>query len=560
MSDAPTPLPGSPAGSPPPAGSGTTSPTGTPRSLTPFLRAVRSRDMEGIARMRHSLRTPLNQIIGYSEMLMESATESGAAPLVRDLKRIHTAGGQLLALINDALANWKVEAGSIDVLALRRDMRTPLNAVIGYTEHCLDLEICRQQPELESDLRKIRQSAQHLFELFMSAELDEDFHLGNVTPEEPEFTPGPIASLAPSQSSPAEILGTEGPASTGRILVVDDDPMTREMLCRRLHRLGFELDQAADGREALNRLKDKRYDLVLLDILMPVLDGFQTLETMRADQSLRHLPVIMLTALDDVDSTVRCIEAGATDYLPKPFNPVVLRARINAALEKKRLHDQEQAYIEQINRERAKSERLLLNVLPKAVADRLKQGERTIVDSFADVTVVFADIVDFSQFSSQHPPARTVQLLNDIFSSFDMIAEHNMLEKIKTIGDAYMLVGGLPIVRPGHAIACADAALEMLQAIRVFNRRHGYQWNIRIGMNTGPVVAGIIGTRKFTYDLWGNTVNVASRLESQSQPGKIQISAATRAALGDAFVCERVGMVNLKNVGEIETYFLLGRK
>ncbi|MFI5335813.1 MAG: adenylate/guanylate cyclase domain-containing protein [Opitutales bacterium] len=541
-----------------PASPGTAG-TNPPSSLTPFLRALRTRDTEAIARMRHSLRTPLNQIIGYSEMLMESANETGATPLLRDLKRIHTGGGQLLALINDALANWKIEAGTIDVLTLRREMRTPLNAVVGYTEHCLETDAARANTELSSDLRKIRLSAQHLYELFMSETLEDELtsSMGADPSGLANATLGPIATL--QNTSPSEILGEGASTSAGHLLVVDDDQLTREMLSRRLQRLGYVITQAADGREALQRLREQRFDLVLLDILMPVLDGFQTLESMRADASLRFVPVIMLTALDDVESTVRCIEAGAADYVPKPFNPVVLRARINAALEKKRLHDQEQAYVEQISRERAKSDRLLLNVLPKAVADRLKAGERTIVDSFADATVLFADIVDFSQFSSQHPPARTVQLLNDIFSSFDTIAEHNLLEKIKTIGDAYMLVGGIPVVRPDHAIACADAALEMLQAIRVFNRRHGFNWNIRIGINTGPVVAGIIGTRKFTYDLWGDTVNIASRMESQGKAGRIQISSVTHHILGDAFVYERVGMITLKNVGEMETYFLLGR-
>ena len=531
-----------------------------PTSLTPFLRALRTRDLDAIARMRHSLRTPLNQIIGYSEMLMESASETGATPLVKDLKRIHTAGGQLLALINDALANWKIEAGSIDVLTLRRDMRTPLNAIIGYTEHCLDLDVAKQNAEIASDLGKIRLAAQHLFELFMSNELEDELSLNGLGPDLTGFSSGSIGSFSSLHgSSPSDILGNNVGSSAGNLLVVDDDQLTREMLARRLQRLGFTITQAADGREALLRLKEQRYDLVLLDIVMPVLDGFQALESMRADPTLRHVPVIMLTALDDVESTVRCIEAGASDYVPKPFNPVVLRARINAALEKKRLHDQERAFLEQISRERAKSDRLLLNVLPKAVADRLKAGERTIVDSFAECTVLFADIVDFSQFTKQHTPSRTVQLLNDIFSSFDTIAEHNLLEKIKTIGDAYMLVGGVPVVRPDHATACADAALEMLQAVKMFNRRHGFNWSIRIGINTGPVVAGIIGTRKFTYDLWGDTVNIASRMESHGQPDRIQVSSATRKALGDAFLCERVGLVSLKNVGEMETYFLLGR-
>ncbi|OYV01427.1 MAG: adenylate/guanylate cyclase domain-containing response regulator, partial [Verrucomicrobiales bacterium VVV1] len=156
--------------------------------------------------------------------------------------------------------------------------------------------------------------------------------------------------------------------------------MNREMLSRRLQKMGYKIREAENGNRALDELKQRPFDLVLLDIIMPELDGFRTLEFMKTDPMLRHVPAILLTALDEGESTVRCIEAGAEDYVPKPFNPVILRARINASLEKKRLRDQEQAALLQLQSERTKSERLLLNVLPQAIADRLKQGERTIVD------------------------------------------------------------------------------------------------------------------------------------------------------------------------------------
>ena len=289
---------------------------------------------------------------------------------------------------------------------------------------------------------------------------------------------------------------------------------------------------------------------------MPDLDGFQTLEFMKADPRLRHIPTIMLTALDDVESNVRCIEAGAEDYVAKPFNPVILRARISASLEKKRLRDQEQAYLAQLQVERSKSERLLLNVLPKAIAERLKSGQRTIVDSFIDSTVLFADIVGFTRIASKQSPHRTVQLLNEIFSSFDRIAEQLEVEKIKTIGDAYMMVSGVPVMRNDHAEACAHAAFEMLEAVRVFNRRHQLDWSIRIGLNSGPVVAGIIGTKKFSYDLWGDTVNIASRMESHGQPGRIQISEITMKLLGDKFEFDPLGKIELKNSSPVNAYLL----
>ena len=530
-----------------------------PSSFTPFLKALKSRDLEKLSKLRHSLRTPLNQIIGYSEMLMESAEENNVTTILVDLKRIHTSGGQLLALINDALAPWKIETGKIDFAGMGRDMRTPLNAVIGYAELCLDEARDNRHTDLVKDLEKILRAAKNLLSLFESEDYPDQIEIGDSTGDlgiAGEATLGAVAPPAIALSTPADFGIAAPQLPNARLLAVDDDDMNREMLVRRLQKIGYDVGEAANGREALTRLKEKNYDLVLLDILMPDLDGFQTLEFMKADPRLRHIPVIMLTALDDVESNVRCIEAGAEDYVPKPFNPVILRARITASLEKKRLRDQEQAYLDQLQIERAKSDRLLLNVLPKAIAERLKAGQRVIVDSFIDSTVLFADIVGFTRIASRQSPHRTVQLLNELFSSFDRIAEQLELEKIKTIGDAYMMVSGVPSIRPDHAEACANAAFEMIEAVRVFNRRHQLEWSIRVGMNSGPVVAGIIGTKKFSYDLWGDTVNIASRMESHGQPGQIQISEVTMKLLGNKFAFDPQGEIDIKNSARMQTYLL----
>ena len=531
-----------------------------PSSLTPFIKAIKSRDLEALSRLRHALRTPLNQIIGYSEMLMESAEESNITAISVDLKRLHTAGGQLLAIINDALAPWKIETGKIDFPGMRLDMRTPLNAVIGYAELCLDETRRLQNVDQTKDLEKILVAGQNLYKLFES----------DAYPDQMDTSPGAdedgaTRNLAPVPQTPAKTLTAStyfgvnsSPARHARLLAVDDDGVNREMLVRRLQKLGYIVGEAATGREALNRLKDSNYDLVLLDILMPDLDGFETLEYMKADQHLRHIPVIMLTALDDVESIVRCVEAGAEDYVPKPFNAVILLARITASLEKKRLRDQEQDLLNKLQLEQEKSERLLHSILTKAIAERLKNGERNIVDSFIDSTVLFADIVGFTRIAKKHAPKRTVQLLTDIFSNFDRIAEQYELEKIKTIGDAYMLVGGVPTSRPDHAEACANAAFDMLEAVRLFNRRQSLDWHIRIGINSGPVAAGIIGTKKFSYDLWGDTVNIASRMESRGLPDRIQISEATKRLLGTKYEFEPQDDIDIKS-DQLMSAFLLNR-
>ncbi len=348
-------------------------------------------------------------------------------------------------------------------------------------------------------------------------------------------------------------------AEQGSMLVVDDVEANRDLLSRRLKRQGHTVAVAENGRQAIELLKKQPFDLILCDIMMPEMNGYEVLEHVKADPALRHIPVIMISALDDMDSVVRCIEMGAEDYLFKPFNPTLLKARINACLEKKRLRDQEQAYLKQLQAEQEKSERLLLSILPGPVAEQLKQTQSTIAESFAEATVLFADIVDFTFISTHRSPIEMVNLLNHIFSAFDSLAEQHQLEKIKTIGDAYMAVGGIPTHRADHAEAIAEMALDMQGAIAKFNRETGESFSIRIGISTGPVVAGVIGTKKFIYDLWGDTVNTASRMESQGIPGEIQVTDGTYECLKGKYLFEERGTIPVKGKGEMRTFLLKGK-
>ncbi|HAX80115.1 MAG TPA: histidine kinase [Cyanobacteria bacterium UBA11372] len=216
--------------------------------------------------------------------------------------------------------------------------------------------------------------------------------------------------------------------------------------------------------------------------------------------------------------------------------------------------------LKELKSEREKAEQLLLNILPQPIANRLKQEERTIADSFNEATVLFADIVGFTNLSAHTPPVELVNLLNQIFSAFDRLAEQHGLEKIKTIGDAYMVVGGIPTPGSDRAQAVAEMALDMLKAIQEFNGINRGEFNMRIGINSGPVVAGVIGLKKFIYDLWGDTVNIASRMESQGIPGCIQVTAATYALLKDKYEFSERGVIQVKGKGEMMTYLLLGRK
>jgi class 3 adenylate cyclase len=301
-------------------------------------------------------------------------------------------------------------------------------------------------------------------------------------------------------------------------------------------------------------------DLVLLDLMMPGISGYDALTLLKGDPRFREIPVIMISALTELDSIVRCIEAGADDYLAKPFDPVLLRARVGSSLEKKHLRDREREMVEALRVEKERSEQLLLNILPKEIVARLNRGETVIADQLSNVTILFSDLVGFTKLSSRLSATDLVRLMNELFSEFDRLALSLGVEKIKTIGDAYMLVGGLPEPRADHAHAVADMALAMIGVVERMNHKLTTPLQMRIGIHSGDVVAGVIGTHKFAYDIWGDTVNIASRMESHSLPNHIQVSAATHRHLQESFRLEPHGSVDVKGKGPMETYFLLGRR
>ena len=219
-----------------------------------------------------------------------------------------------------------------------------------------------------------------------------------------------------------------------------------------------------------------------------------------------------------------------------------------------------QSVMDELQAEKKKSEALLLNILPKQVVARLNNGETLIADRFDDVTVLFADFVGFTKISAGMPAARLVENLGNVFSQFDSLAQDLGVEKLKTIGDAYMAAVGLPEWRPDHVKAAAEMALGIFKVLERINPSLETPWQIRIGVHTGPVVAGIIGTHKFAYDVWGDTVNLASRLESSCKPGHIHVSEVTAHFLNRDFHLERAGFVGITGMGKLETYFLKGRR
>ena len=366
----------------------------------------------------------------------------------------------------------------------------------------------------------------------------------------------------------------------GSILIVDDSLNNLTLLERILSRKGYKVGLASSGKLALDSVDMTQPDLILLDIMMPAMDGYEVCTRLKSSDRTRGIPIIFLSALVEVSNKVKAFNAGGVDYITKPFEPVEVVARVENQLrlrelelqltEKNKMYRREIAFREEAEIEtrlllettkfqKEQIEELLLNILPKPIADRLQDGQNIIADSFSDVSVLFADLVGFTNFASDKTATETVKVLNQIFSQFDQLSLQHGLEKIKTIGDAYMVVGGLPEPQENHAEAIALMALDMQAAVASFNAKNNHSFSLRIGINIGGVVAGVIGLTKFSYDLWGDTVNVAHRMESNGIPGEIQVTAAVYERLKDKFAFKMRGAIEIKGKGEMIVYLLLGR-
>jgi len=363
-------------------------------------------------------------------------------------------------------------------------------------------------------------------------------------------------------------------SENGRILLVDDDLLTREMIMDILVSNGFEVQSAADGSEAFGIFQENDdFSLIITDLNMPVMNGMELLKKIREKDKER--PVIILTGNSEVQVAMEAINEGANDYLLKDENiPNTILYSISRVVEKQKLikmNNQLMGDLMQKNQdlevatkvaeqERLKADQLLLNILPEKVAEELKEFGRVKPLNYSSVTVMFADLTGFTKYAWNMEPHRIVEELNHIFETFDKITMNSQskIEKLKTIGDAYMCAGGLPEENNTHPVDICLAALRFQRAIKKLKKNEdgSEDWELRIGIHTGPVTAGVIGKTKSSYDMWGDSVNVASRMEGASVGGKINISEATWNLVKDFFVCEPRGEIEIKNRGKMSMYFL----
>jgi len=509
-----------------------------------------------LANLRHELRTPLNAIIGYSEMLIEDIEDTGQEDFLSDLEKIHSAGRQLLSIVNNILDTKKIESGQMNLdpeeigAMLRLELITPLNAIIGFSE--MLIEEAQDQENLLSDIIKIDAAAKLFLTLLNDIVNFQKIRAGTAMSE---------TQVSDSSSMIREVVKTintqdnRAEKNYGSILVVDDNEMNRDLLSRHLRREGYSVDMAENGLQALEIIRAKKFDLMLSDIMMPGMNGFELLQHIRSDPTLRDIPVIMISALDEMAGVVRCIEAGAEDYLPKPFEPVLLKARINACLEKKRLRDQEVLYLQQIEAEKKRADDLLHVILPDEIVRELKISNIVKPKSYPDVAVIFTDVVGFTPYCDKHTPEEVLLNLQSMVESFEDISLKYDLQKIKTIGDAFMAVAGLlkPLENP--VSNCVKAGLEMIAATRSLPAT----WQVRIGVHFGMVMGGIVGHRQYLFDVWGDTVNTAQRIESNGKPDAVCLSKAAWLRICDQFQAESEGFVQLKGKGNMEIFRILQR-
>jgi class 3 adenylate cyclase len=319
--------------------------------------------------------------------------------------------------------------------------------------------------------------------------------------------------------------------------------------------------------EAIEAALSMRPTVILQDLMMPDVTGAEMVRRYRAMPETADVPVIMLSGVEEPSVKADLLARGANDYLVKLPDSVELVARV-------RLHSEafarllerntafaalEEAHAE-LGRERERADRLLNAILPRSIADRLKAAPQVIAETHAEATVLFADICGFTELAASSEPHEVVAILDDVFGAFDRLATAHGVEKIKTIGDAWMAASGVPEPRADHASAMAMLALDLMVTFDRVIAHRGRDHQLRVGMHSGPVVAGVIGGGRFAYDLWGDTVNLASRMESQGEPGRIHLSASTAVRLGDAFETIDRGDITVKGKGAVRTAFLVGRR
>lgn len=546
-----------------------------------------------VSKLRHDIRTLLNHILGYSDLLRDESEGRGASDVLAVLSSINTESRAVVERLNalalmhpseDAIERVAAIQAELREFAVRSAERAEVTRerleAFGSEEVISDLDrlvfACQALPALANQLKADALVPGEVHSLHRSPG---DLQSTGASPTTRQVTNeiasplardrgrGPSSHSAPAKTptaGPARPPNPPNPGRGGTVLVVDDDDGNRDILSRLLERYGLEVYQAGGGLSGLEQIQSRSFDVVLLDLMMPDLDGFSVLREIKSNPDTRCIPVVMLSASDEAQGVIACLEAGAEDYLSKPYNPTLLGSRIRILLDRKFLQDEQRRRNEELETALAEvesqkkiSERLLANILPEKVAHELQSKGYADPMYFEDVTIILTDFAGFTNATAMLSAEELVDVLNTYFTAFDRIVDRYGLEKLKTIGDSYMCVSGLPERTGSHPVDAVLAALEMLEVVRQLEG-NPVEWKMRVGIHTGPVIAGVVGIRKFAFDIWGESVNMASRMESSGEPNRVNISERTYSRVKDFFACESRGTIRTKDGRDVEMYFAAG--
>ncbi len=488
--------------------------------------------------VRHELRTPVNAILGYTEMLLEDARDEGDDIAAADLERILHCGRDILTLIERSLDPERVSAEQGRDLGsygkqVRADLRDPLGAITGYTE--LLIEISREdgnEPRAR-DLERVLAASRKLLEL--SSDI---VAVATAAPE----TSGLARAASMAEGVLAKIRAM--PAETasdreGSLLVVDDSAMNRDLLARQLARKGYVVATAEGGEQALRTLDEQPFDLVLLDVFMDGMDGIEVLRRMKSSERLCDIPVIMISALDEVDSIVRCLEIGAADFVSKPFHPTLLDARIQATLAATSARAAPREAGGEI-------ERLVAGTFPAYLLQRLRAGTVQSLDSSTSAAVCFIDIDQAVAATDPRERAGRVETLID--AAYAVAGEHGATVLLHGIG--LLVAAGFPDAVPGAAERVARTALAFAQHAQA----HGLP--CRSALHTGALHGAVIGRDRLAYSVWGDAVDLARRMALGAERGEIIVSSACYGLIKEEFALRNRGIIDVAGRGQMRAYSL----
>ncbi len=344
-----------------------------------------------------------------------------------------------------------------------------------------------------------------------------------------------------------------------KILILDDDPIYGKIIRHILAEMDhdIELVWSDNGLKALQKIENDHPDLVITDWDMPGMSGIDFCKTIHKKPEFEHIPVIMCTGINTSSENLQtAFQSGVVDFIRKPIDKMEFISRVNSMLKLSESYQTIKYQKEQIQIEKRRSDKLLLSILPKKIAKELKISGKSDPELFKNVTVFVSDIVDFTRKTAEIGPKILIKELNEIVKGFDKIMEKYNCERIKTVGDGYIAVCGMPVSNPNHAENILLASEEIIRFLKNRNFKNKYKWEVRIGVDTGEVVGGIIGTKKYIYDVFGDTVNTASRLESTSQPMRIHVSETTHSLVADKFIFEEQQPLEVKGKGKMKMYFI----